>query len=383
MQVLRESFMLGSTRYTAFDGQRLLIAGAPFEVAIAVRKALDRDIPGSILIFDDQTGRQVDFDLRGTDEQIAARLKNSNEPQQGDLPRSPGRPKLGVVSREITLLPRHWDWLSHQPGGASATLRRLVDKVRKLEEPKQVVQEAQQASDQFMATMLGNQPGYEDAARALYAGDRARFLTLSDPWPVDLRDHARRLAEPAFDVRGDATLGQTPRDLLRAQFQIAWALVSYHLESLSTEECLWRPATRCLHVTKDGDRWRAEWPENEDYGIGPPSIAWTTWHICFWWTKALDHIQGKTTLAKDDIAWPGSADDVRSAITALRNRWLEVVSDLTESDFQTSNPVSWPIPDSSPATIAAWLNVELMKNAAEIGLVRFLYAAQTADSPKE
>lgn len=375
--------MASSTRYTAFAGQRLLIAGAPSEVAIAVRKALDRDIKDVILVFDDQTGRQVDFDLRGTDEEIAARLENSDAPEQDSVRRSPGRPKLGVISREITLLPRHWDWLAHQPGSASATLRRLVDTARKRKEHKHGAREAQQASDRFMMTMLGNQPGYEDAARALYAGDRVRFLTLSDPWPVDLRNHARRLAEPAFDAHGDTPQGQTPRDLLIAQFQIAWALASCHLESLSTEECLWRPATRCLHVAKDdNDRWRAEWPENEDCGIGPPSIAWTTWHICFWWAKTLDHVHGKTTLTKDDVAWPGSADDVRSAITALHNRWVEVISDLPEGDFQTSNPASWPIPNSSPATIAAWLNVELVKNAVEIGLVRNLYAAQTADSPK-
>jgi Uncharacterized protein conserved in bacteria len=179
------------------------MAGASREVGIAVRKALDRGIPDAILIFDDQTGRQVDFDLRGTEEEIAARLGQSEEPQQ-DAPRTPGRPKLGVVAREVTLLPRHWDWLSRQSGGASATLRRLVDTARKLEEHKQVAREAQQASDRFMMAMLGNQTGYEDAARALYAGDRARFLALSDPWPAELRDYARRLAEPAFDHREDA-----------------------------------------------------------------------------------------------------------------------------------------------------------------------------------
>lgn len=189
--------------YTAFAGQRLLMAGASRNVGIAVRKALDRNIPDAILIFDDQTGRQVDFDLRGTEEEIAARLGQSEEPQQ-DAPRSPGRPKLGVVAREVTLLPRHWDWLSRQPGGASATLRRLVDTARKLEEHKQVAREAQQASDRFMMAMLGNQTGYEEAARALYAGDRARFLALSDPWPAELRDYARRLAAPAFNHGEDA-----------------------------------------------------------------------------------------------------------------------------------------------------------------------------------
>lgn len=204
-----ESPISNSPRYTAFAGQRLLTTGVSWEVGIAVRKAQDCDTSDAILIFDDQTGRQVDFDLRGTEEEIAARLRMPDEPQQDDTPRSPGRPKLGVVSREVTLLPRHWDWLSHQPGGASAALRRLVDTARKLGNHKQVARQAQEAADRFMMTMLGNQPGYEEAARALYAGDHARFLTLSDPWPVDLRDHARRLAKPAFDDQADAPQLQT------------------------------------------------------------------------------------------------------------------------------------------------------------------------------
>lgn len=190
---------MSNAGYTAFAGQRLLRTGTSREVGAAVRKALDGADAGTILIFDDRTGRQVDFDPRGTAEDIADRLGGSEEPQQDSAPRSPGRPKLGVVAREVTLLPRHWDWLSRQSGGASATLRRLVDAARKLDEHKLIAREAQQASDRFMMAMLGNQPGYEEAARALYAGDRIRFLAVSDPWPVDLRDHARRLAEPAFD----------------------------------------------------------------------------------------------------------------------------------------------------------------------------------------
>lgn len=190
--------MASLPRYTAFAGERLLASGASWEVGVTVRKALDQGETDSILIFDDRTGRQVDFDLRGTDEEITARLKGSEEPKTADAPRSPGRPKLGVVAREVTLLPRHWEWLLRQPGGASATLRRLVDAARRQEDDNPAVREAQQTADRFMMTMLGNQPGYEEAARALYARDHARFLSLSEPWPADLRDHARQLAAPAF-----------------------------------------------------------------------------------------------------------------------------------------------------------------------------------------
>lgn len=181
---------------SAFAGERLLASGAPLVVALAAKAAL-RVSANAVLIFDDQTGRQVDFDLRGGAEEIAARLQPAAEPATG-APRSSGRPKLGVVSREVTLLPRHWDWLAAQPGGASVTLRKLVEAARKGDGAGSSVRKAQEAADRFMSAMLGNQPGYEEAARALYAGDRGHFLALSEAWPADLRDHARKLADPAL-----------------------------------------------------------------------------------------------------------------------------------------------------------------------------------------
>ena len=118
---------------TAFAGERLLAAGPVIEVALAVRAAAAMNGDAALLVFDDRTGRQVDFDLSGSETDIRARLTPANEkpaPETASARRSPGRPKLGVVAREITLLPRHWEWLAEQPGGASVTLRRLVDAAR-------------------------------------------------------------------------------------------------------------------------------------------------------------------------------------------------------------------------------------------------------------
>lgn len=184
-----------ASTFTAFAGERLLASGSLLDVALAVKAALQRDGLQTVLAFDDRTGRQIDFDLRGTDQEIAARL---DTPTGGEVRRSPGRPKLGVVAREVTLLPRHWEWLADQPGGASVTLRKLVDTARGSDNGS--VRQAQQAADRFMSAMLGNQPGYEEAARALYAGDRGRFHDLTETWPIELRDHARRLAGPALTV---------------------------------------------------------------------------------------------------------------------------------------------------------------------------------------
>ncbi len=194
---------------TAFAGDRLFASGPAAEVALALKAATAVNSDAALLVYDDRTGRQVDFDLGGSDGEIVARLTpaGANEAGAADEKAAPprrgsGRPRLGVVAREITLLPRHWAWLAEQPGGASVTLRKLVDAARNAEGGEGTARQAREAADRFMGAMLGNRPGYEEASRALYAGDRQRFMELSDPWPADLRDHARRLAKPGFADSG-------------------------------------------------------------------------------------------------------------------------------------------------------------------------------------
>jgi len=162
---------------TAFAGDLRIAAGSPEEVRAALR-AVDPASAGPLLVFDDETGRQIDLDMRT--EQLA---------------RARGRPRLGVTAGEVTLLPRHWEWLRVQPGGASTTIRRLVEAaLRRPADPRQ----AKDAAYHFMTAIAGDKPGYEDAIRALYAADRARFEMLTETWPADIRDHARSLADGAF-----------------------------------------------------------------------------------------------------------------------------------------------------------------------------------------
>ncbi|AEI67629.1 DUF2239 family protein [Corallococcus macrosporus] len=188
-----------STTWTAFAGQRLLASGPPADVVLAARRALDAGESAPLLLFDDATGRTVDFHLRGSTEELLARLRPAPVAGEGGTAhRGPGRPKLGVVAREVTLLPRHWEWLATQPGGASVALRKLVEAARASSGDTDRRRQAQAAADRFMTTMAGNLPGYEEAARALYAGDRTRFNKWTRSWPDELRDHARRLAAPAF-----------------------------------------------------------------------------------------------------------------------------------------------------------------------------------------
>ena len=175
-----------SHTYSAFVDMHRLISGPLAEVAVAVRHAKS-DTP--VLIFSDRTGKAIDVDTRGTDAEIAARYA-----PPPDAPRGRGRPRLGVVAREVTLLPRHWDWLTAQQGGASVTLRRLVDEARRAGGDKHLVKKAHEAAYTFMHALAGNLHNYEEATRALFANDRARFEQLIARWPHDVREHATALA---------------------------------------------------------------------------------------------------------------------------------------------------------------------------------------------
>ncbi len=185
-----------SLQYTAFEGEKLLSSGSLDQVALKVKKRLKANQAASILIFSDSTGKQMDLDLRGSDSEILERMKIYLSPKSSEQTTTgPGRPKLGVVSREISLLPRHWEWLATQPGGASVTLRKLVDEARKSSEGKESAKVIQERTYQFMSVLAGNLPNYEEALRALYAKDKKKFQAMIRDWPVDVRDHSKNLSD--------------------------------------------------------------------------------------------------------------------------------------------------------------------------------------------
>jgi uncharacterized protein len=189
--------------YIAFEGDRRITSGDLREVARAAKQTLDRRDDASILVFDCASSGPIEIDFRGSVEEVLARLPDHTRiPAALDdappTPRGPGRPKLGVVAREITLLPRHWDWLAQQPGGASVAIRKLVEEARRTGEDKDRLRQAREAAYRFMSVIAGNKPHYEDAIRALFAGDPIRFEELIAGWPADVRDHASQLAERAF-----------------------------------------------------------------------------------------------------------------------------------------------------------------------------------------
>jgi hypothetical protein len=159
-------------------------------------------------VFNAATSELIDFDCRGTPAQMLRRLnasaKEASPPADQTPARAaaagPGRPRLGVVAREVTLLPRHWEWLSTQPGGASVALRKLVEQAKRASLSSDNVRQAQAAAYRFMSAMAGNLDGFEEAARALFAADRAKFSALLASWPVDVQAHLQQLAEPAFQT---------------------------------------------------------------------------------------------------------------------------------------------------------------------------------------
>jgi hypothetical protein len=178
---------MSDSTYTAFSGQRTIASGPLQEVLPVLKCRFEEDRSAMTLLFDDRNGRQVDFDFSGSLEEVLARALPAS-PRTG-----PGRPRLGVVGREVSLLPRHWEWLEEQPSGASAALRRLVDRARGQERETDRVRLALEAAGRFMTAMAGDLPGYEEATRALYARDRQRLEDLIANWPADIRRYALQL----------------------------------------------------------------------------------------------------------------------------------------------------------------------------------------------
>ena len=180
--------------YSSFAGDALVASGPLRAVLPATWQRLHARADETLLLFEDWTGRQVDFDFRGTADEVVARAEAAQASQEAQAAGARrGRPRLGVVSREVSLLPRHWEWLEEQPNGISAALRRLVDEARKREPEKERERRAVAAASRFMSALAGDRPGFEEASRALFAGDRGRFTDLIRDWPADVRDYLERL----------------------------------------------------------------------------------------------------------------------------------------------------------------------------------------------
>ena len=189
---------------TAFSGPRKIAQGPLVDVALAI-KALAREEP--VTIFDDRTGKVIDLDLRGSAAEVVSRLAKQGGPAEGKAqregaPAPRGRPRLGVVAREVTLLPRHWEWLARQPGGASQALRRIVDEARRSAGCKAEAAARQERTYRFLVAVAGDLPGYEEAIRALFAGQHDAFAARMAGWPGDISQHALHLAEQILDDEG-------------------------------------------------------------------------------------------------------------------------------------------------------------------------------------
>ncbi|MCW6536077.1 DUF2239 family protein [Sphingomonas lycopersici] len=194
-----------STPCTAFAGTKRITSGTLIDVALTIKRA-GAGMQNAVLTFDDASGAVIDLDLRGTTAEIVKRLTEHGElgalaasargERTGASSRSRGRPRLGVVAREVTLLPRHWEWLARQPGGASQMLRRLVDEARRADGGQTDRKEARERAYNFLSALAGDLAGYEEAIRALFAGEDETFAERMATWPADIRDYALALARP-------------------------------------------------------------------------------------------------------------------------------------------------------------------------------------------
>lgn len=188
------------TTYTAFEDHKLLIQGALDQVVLKVKRKLGAAAHSPILIFSDQSGKTMDFNFSGSEADVLKRLDiYVPAAEQTSENQGPGRPKLGVISREVSLLPRHWEWLAQQSSSVSAVLRKMIEEAMKKSTPANEAKQAQERTYQFMSVIAGDRPQYEEALRALYQKNQKSFLSLIDKWPADIKKHISYLSKDVFD----------------------------------------------------------------------------------------------------------------------------------------------------------------------------------------
>lgn len=182
--------------WIAFAGSRRIAQGNPRDVLQELKAWHDDKPQASLLVFDARSSQPVEVDLRGS---LASVLRQA-PPSPATAPGNdttetagPGRPRLGVVAREVTLLPRHWEWLATQRGGASVTLRNLVESALRASAGADRERKARESAYRFMHAMAGDEPGFEEASRALFAGDARKLAAVIAAWPRDVRSHLMTL----------------------------------------------------------------------------------------------------------------------------------------------------------------------------------------------
>lgn len=188
---------------TAFQQQRLIARGSLSELLQQIQAAPVGNEP--IFIFNDQNGKRLDIHAHGDETSAIAAYPELAERQTeaATAVKTRGRPKLGVSAKEVTLLPRHWEWLATQPGGASATLRRLIEQAKKASEPADNKRRRHESAYQFMHELAGDLPEYETCLRALFADDETAFTAAMEGWPQDIRRYAAQLAFGKQEPKND------------------------------------------------------------------------------------------------------------------------------------------------------------------------------------
>lgn len=238
--------------YVAFDGPRRVGFGPLRSVLPLLKQRFDRDRADPTLVFEVETGRQFDFDLRGSLDEVLERHAPA-------APRGPGRPRLGVKSREVTLLPRHWEWLERQSNGISPAIRRLVEQAIKASPGREQARRIRAALSPFLTAMAGNRPNYEEACRSLFSGDTQRFVTLVKRWPKDIRDFAVERALAAADADRDAPIdGTSHATAVSELYQHVWSEGDYGaIERLV--------APRYVVHSDPGDAWEGKTLDRAGY----------------------------------------------------------------------------------------------------------------------
>ncbi|WP_242393641.1 DUF2239 family protein [Anaeromyxobacter oryzisoli] len=243
--------MENDATYLVFAGARRIASGSLRDVLPVLKRRFDRDRSELVLVFEVETGRQVDFDLRGSLDDVLEREAQRSR-------RGPGRPRLGVTSREVSLLPRHWEWLAEQPNGISGSLRRLVERASTTHPGKERARRIRTALSRFLSAMAGDRPNYEEACRALFGGDTKRFEALVERWPKDVREHALHGAREAARADEEPLEAPAGEAVVAELYRLVWSQGDYRAIGRLI-------APRYAIHSDPGDPWDGQTLDRETY----------------------------------------------------------------------------------------------------------------------
>ncbi|MFZ6022243.1 MAG: DinB family protein [Patescibacteria group bacterium] len=171
--------------------------------------------------------------------------------------------------------------------------------------------------------------------------------------------------------------------LLMSQFNLTWSLAEIILSDLTVEQVFWAPTNNIWSVKQDKTgKWRGEVTIPEPTPLPNVTISWLLWHIEWWWGSINATLDQKENMSLTEYQWSGSLADSVVLLRRFAESWKARLNSMTLEESERE-VVFLGGRLKTVAEHAAWVNSELMKNIAEIGVLKTLYQNRVASSTEK